>query len=89
MLTLVDSGAEQNLISKDLVEQLLITVKELTQPFTAAALTGQTIASIAHRTSYPSSLETTMRMVSSMSDSPTPPPPSHSGFSLTEKQKIL
>lgn len=47
---IVDMGAEQNLISKDLVEKLQIPTTELTPVVSMAALTGQTISSISLKT---------------------------------------
>lgn len=46
---LIDSGAEQNLNSKDLVDQLCIPTEELSQPLSMPALTGQTFASVSHK----------------------------------------
>lgn len=49
IFALVDFSAEQNLISKDLVEQLQIPVKQLTQTFNVAALKGQALTKITNQ----------------------------------------
>lgn len=46
VLTLVDSGAEQSLISNNLVEELCISTEKLSQELTMAAITGQDITII-------------------------------------------
>lgn len=51
VLSLVDSVAEQNLISSELVEQLQINVSPLKHPLTVAALTEQMLTIITHKTS--------------------------------------
>lgn len=47
---LIDSGAEQNLISRSLVDKLHISTAALNPTMAVAALTGQTISSISCKT---------------------------------------
>lgn len=49
VLALVDSGEKQNLISSDLVMQLQIPIKTLTQTLSVGALTGQTLTTISQQ----------------------------------------
>lgn len=47
---LVDSGAVQNLISLNIVQQLKLSTAPLNQLINIASLTGQTISSVSHKT---------------------------------------
>lgn len=51
VLALVDSGAEQSLISLNLVEQLQIQMEELCQPLSMSALTGLNLFTVTHKIS--------------------------------------
>lgn len=52
MVSLTDSGAEQHLISSDLVEQFHISVIPLNHLLTVSALTGQILTTSSHRTAH-------------------------------------